>query len=36
MAEDFWQVAEFKGGRIVWYRVCSTEQEAFEAVGLSE
>ncbi len=32
--EDFWQVAEFQGGRIVWYRVCSTEQEALEAVRL--
>jgi ketosteroid isomerase-like protein len=34
--EDFWQVAEIQGGRIVWYRVSATEQEALEAVGLSE
>jgi ketosteroid isomerase-like protein len=34
--EDFWQVAEIQGGRIVWYRVCPTEQEALEAVGLRE
>jgi ketosteroid isomerase-like protein len=32
--EDFWQVAEFQGGRIVWYRVCPTEQEALKAVEL--
>jgi ketosteroid isomerase-like protein len=32
--EDFWQVAEFQGGRIVWYRVFPTEQEALEAVAL--
>jgi ketosteroid isomerase-like protein len=34
--EHFWQVAEIKGGRIVWYRVCLIEQEALEAVGRSE
>jgi hypothetical protein len=34
--EDFWQVGEIKGGRIVWYRVCLTEQEALEAVELRE
>jgi ketosteroid isomerase-like protein len=34
--EDFWQVAEIQGGRIVWYRVCPTEQEALEAVVLRE
>ena len=34
--DHFWQVAEIQGGRIVWYRVCPTEQEALEAVGLRE
>ena len=34
--EHLWQVAEIKGGRIVWYRVCPTEQEALEAVELRE
>ena len=34
--EDIWQVAEIQGGRIVWYLVCLTEQEALEAVGLRE
>jgi ketosteroid isomerase-like protein len=34
--EEFWQVAEIQGGRIVWYRVCPTEGEALEAVGLRE
>jgi ketosteroid isomerase-like protein len=34
--EDLWQVAEIKGGRIVWYRVCPTEQQALEAVELRE
>jgi ketosteroid isomerase-like protein len=26
--QDFWQVAEIQGGRIVWYRTYPTEQEA--------
>ena len=34
--QDFWQVAEIQGGRIVWYRVCLTEQAALEAVALRE
>ncbi len=34
--EDFWQVAEVRGGRIVWYRVFRNEEEALEAVGLKE
>ncbi len=34
--EDFWQVAEVRGGRIVWYRVFRNEDEALEAVGLRE
>jgi hypothetical protein len=34
--EDFWQVAEMRAGRIVWYRVFRTEDEALEAVGLRE
>lgn len=34
--DDFWQVAEFQGGRIVWYRAVRTEREALEAAGLSE
>jgi ketosteroid isomerase-like protein len=34
--QDFWQVAEIQGGRIVWYRTYPTEQEALEAVALRE
>jgi ketosteroid isomerase-like protein len=34
--EDFWQVAQMQGGRIVWYGAFRTEQEALEAVGLRE
>ena len=34
--EDFWQVAEMRGGRIAWYRVFRNEEEALEAVGLRE
>jgi ketosteroid isomerase-like protein len=32
--QDFWQAAEFRAGRIVWYRAFRTEQDAIEAVGL--
>jgi ketosteroid isomerase-like protein len=34
--EDFWQVAEVRGGRIVWYRAFRREAEALAAVGLRE
>lgn len=34
--EDFWQAAEFRAGRIVWYAALRTEQEALEAVGSRE
>jgi ketosteroid isomerase-like protein len=33
---DLWQVAEIQHGRIVWYAVFLTEEEAREAVGLRE
>ena len=33
--EDFWQVAEFRNGRMTWYRAVRTEDEALEATGLS-
>lgn len=31
--DDFWQVARFREGRIVWYRAVRTEREALEAAG---
>lgn len=34
--QDFWQAAEMRDGRIVWYVACRTEREALEAVGLRE
>ncbi len=34
--EDFWQVAEFRGGLMTWYRAVRTENEALKAAGLSE
>ena len=33
--DDFWQVVEIRDGLVVWYRAVRTEQEAFEAAGLS-
>jgi ketosteroid isomerase-like protein len=33
---DFWQAAEMRDGRIVWYAACRTEHEALDAVGLRE
>ena len=32
--QDFWQAAEMRDGRIVWYAACRTEGDALEAVGL--
>jgi ketosteroid isomerase-like protein len=34
--ETFWGVAEWRDGKCVWWRNCSTEAEALEAVGLAE
>jgi ketosteroid isomerase-like protein len=34
--DPFWHVVRWKNGKIVWWRNCSTEAEALEAVGLSE
>jgi hypothetical protein len=35
-AEGERQVAEVRGGRIVWYRVFRNEEEALEAVRLKQ
>ena len=32
--QDFWQVGEFREGRMVWYRAVRTEEEARQAAGL--
>jgi ketosteroid isomerase-like protein len=34
--DDFWQVAELRDGRIVWYRAVRSEREALEAAGLAQ
>jgi ketosteroid isomerase-like protein len=34
--DDFWQVAQFRDGRVVRYAAFRTEAEALEAVGLRE
>jgi ketosteroid isomerase-like protein len=34
--QDFWQVGQFREGRMVWYRAVRTEAEARQAAGLSE
>ena len=34
--DQFWHALKWRNRRIVWWRNCSTEAEALEAVGLSE
>ncbi len=34
--DDFWQIAEFRDGRVVRYHGVRSEREALEAAGLSE
>jgi ketosteroid isomerase-like protein len=34
--EMLWQVGEWHGGKVTWWRNCGSEAEALEAAGLSE
>jgi ketosteroid isomerase-like protein len=34
--EDFWQIARFRDGLMIWYGAFRREDEALEAAGLSE
>ena len=34
--EDFWQIARFRDGLVVWYGAFRTEDQALEAAGLSK
>jgi hypothetical protein len=34
--DPFWQALRWRNRKIVWWRNCSTEAEALEAVGLSD
>jgi len=34
ITDDFWQIARFREGRIVWYGAFRSEQEALDAAGL--
>jgi ketosteroid isomerase-like protein len=34
--DSIWQVSRWRRGKCVWWRVCSTREEALEAAGLSE
>jgi SnoaL-like domain len=36
LVDPFWQPIRWRDGRCVWWRNCSTEDEALEAAGLSE
>ena len=36
LIDPFWQPAEWRDGKCVWWRNCATEVEALEAVGLRE
>jgi hypothetical protein len=34
IVDPFWHPVRWRGGKVVWWRNCSTEAEALEAVGL--
>jgi hypothetical protein len=34
--ETIWQLARWRSGRIIWWRVLESRAAAFEAAGLSE
>ena len=36
IVDPFWQPARWRDGKCIWWRNCSTEAEALEAVGLRE
>ena len=36
LIDPIWQPMRWRDGKVVWIRVCLTESEALEAVGLSE
>ena len=36
LVDPFWIPMRWRDGKLVWWRNCSTEAEALEAVGLSE
>jgi ketosteroid isomerase-like protein len=36
LVEVFWQPVRWRDGKIIWWRLFSTEAEALEAIGLSE
>jgi hypothetical protein len=36
MNEDFWYVARWRGGKLVWWHATPIEAEALRAVGLEE
>jgi ketosteroid isomerase-like protein len=36
LIDDFWYVARWRDGKLVWWRASSTESEALKAVGLEE
>jgi ketosteroid isomerase-like protein len=36
LEQHFWQAARVSNDKIVWWKFCRTEDEALEAVGLSE
>ena len=36
IVDPFWQPMRWRDGKCVWWRNCSTEDEALEAAGLSE
>ena len=36
LVDLFWIPMRWRDGKIIWWRSCSTEAEALEAVGLSE
>jgi hypothetical protein len=36
IVDPFWQPLRWRNGKCVWWRNCSTEEEALEAAGLRE
>lgn len=36
LVDPFWQPVRWRDGKCIWWRNCSTEEEALEAVGLQE